>query len=320
MNCLSIVIPVYNAVDFIVDRLTALLAHLPETVEIVIVDDGSTDESLELCNTILKGRSNTCIIHQENQGLSCARNRGIKSAHGEFILFLDCDDCLVVGSIPPILELLEKSQFDVLMGKYLLSTSAGIRPSTKYFFRNTCNEPLLYIYRDLPDIIWNAWRYICRKSFIIEYSLWFKPGIYCEDVEWTPRMLESATSICFWDEPFYIYYHRPGSITKSVNFKKTLDLNHTIVNYLQKYSGNIYSPFLFSRLIRESFYSISDYCFFSEEERGILRDIICSIAFYYNKYGSSLAKLFVNSQPFIPIVLWSWMLAGVKRLHHFINY
>ena len=92
---ISIVIPVYNGKDYLAERLEHLLSHNFEYVQIIVVNDGSTDRSLDICKRHLDDKPNTKIITQENYGLSVARNVGIENASGEYIVFLDSDDILL---------------------------------------------------------------------------------------------------------------------------------------------------------------------------------------------------------------------------------
>ena len=316
---LSVVMPVYNAQDFLDEKLRLICELLPEKIELVVINDGSSDKSLQICHDRLDGRPNTLVVSQCNQGLSCARNRGIMEANGEYIMFLDCDDELVFDSLEPLLNTLENHKPDVLMGKYYINSHSMIYLPQRYSFPIKTSNTLEYIYCKIPDSIWNAWRYICNKSFLVQHNLWFTPNILCEDVDWTPRVLDKARCIHFFDQPFYIYFYRADSIVNTVSFKKTIDLNKTIQNNFTIYQDKPYCLGLYKHLLRESFYSLSDYYRFTREQRLILRGVVRSIVGYYHQYGSTLAKLFSHTQAVLSMFIWSCALDVAKKVRRIIR-
>ena len=308
---ISIVIPVYNAEDYLAARLEHLLQHDLGNVQIIVIDDGSTDNSYEICRRHLGGHANSLIIKQENQGLSIARNRGIEASVCEYIVFLDSDDILFKDGFTKMKAYLSVEKPDVLMGKYVIMQEKGrnIWPTYSFPTINSAAEARKYIYSEILDSVWHAWRYVCRRDFLLRHDLFFTPGIICEDMEWSPRVLRAADSIAFLDDPFYgYYYNRRGSITRNALAVRVADVNAIVACSVQKYIAEDYGKTLAYRLIRESFYSLSRYCLCKKVERKKLRPVIEDAIGFYHYSSSAMIQLFLRTRGF-PCYLYLWSAA-----------
>ena len=111
---LSIIVPVYNVERYIPMCLESIVLQSLEDYEVILVNDGSTDSSREICDKFAAEHKEFRVIHQGNEGVSAARNKGIAEAQGEYILFLDSDDFLVPQSIGPLLSIAKNNNLDVL--------------------------------------------------------------------------------------------------------------------------------------------------------------------------------------------------------------
>ena len=264
---LSIIIPLYNVENYAKKTTSSITSQAFDGLEVILIDDGSSDHSLEYFANSLPG-VDVIKISQQNKGLSAARNAGILKATGEYLLFLDADDFLLPHAFDNILEVLNIDKPDVLFGRYLKwNPHTGYNKSIKYVYQppNDKKKRTEYILSSLPEHSWNAWRYVCKRSLILEKKLLFEVGILCEDVPWSLRLLENVDTISFLQTPFYAYYHhRPGSIMSRVNSKRLIDLNATIFDLLNKYKSR---PVLCSCLIKQSFLYINEYCKFKKYER-----------------------------------------------------
>lgn len=267
---LSIIIPLYNVEDYVYKAIESVTNQSFEGLEIVLVDDGSTDASLETALSALNGFKDVISIKQANIGLGGARNSGVKGASGEYVMFLDSDDYLLPEAFTNIMKVLEKDHPDVLFGRYVRHRSQGVLLSADYEFRPPTSKEKRteYILGALPEPSWNAWRYVCRREFIVKHKLAFEPGVYCEDVKWSLILLETADTISFLREPFYAYNdRRPGSIMNARTVKRLLDLNATVLELTEKYAER---PEICRVLIRESFFYINEYCTFSRKDRKVI--------------------------------------------------
>jgi len=264
---LSIIIPLYIVEKYVTNITNSIITQTFDGLEVILIDDGSTDSSLNVFTNNLSTLA-PITISQPNKGLSAARNAGILKATGEYLLFLDADDFLLPNALKNIIEMLETDKPDVLFGRYLRwNPRTGFIKSPDYNYQppNDNKKRTEYILSALPESSWNAWRYVCRRSLILEKELFFEVGILCEDVPWTLRLLENVDSISFLKTPFYAYYqHRPGSIMSSVNSKRLIDLNATVLDLLNKYKNR---PVLCRSLVKQSFYYINEYCKFKKYDR-----------------------------------------------------
>ena len=313
---ISIIITVFNAEEYLAERFEKLLSQNLDYIQLIIVNDGSTDTSDDICRNYFSCCSDVVYIMQKNQGLSIARNNGINAADGEYILFLDSDDIILDNCLDIIRTYLKKNKPDVLMGKYVIicNNKYIIKPNYTFPNVNSASEARLVIYSSITDSIWNAWRYICSRLFLVNNNLYFLPGIICEDLEWTPRVLGVASCIYFIDEPFYGYfYNRPGSITREAVAKRVVDVNTIVANNVTKYISEEYGRAIVFRLIRESFLCISRYCLCDKDVRKELRPIINDSVCYYYLSKSIIIKIFLLTRNIIPLYVWSLILWFMKR-------
>ncbi|MDR1560162.1 MAG: glycosyltransferase [Clostridiales bacterium] len=316
---ISVITPVYNAGKFIADRLNRLLGMELNGVEIVIVDDGSGDNSLTLCHNAVDGKNDVLLISQPHSGLSEARNTGIHAASGEYIMFLDCDDILLEEGFSEVKRRLLRYAPDILMGKFILLLENGgiLRPKYAFPRLDSAEESIGFIYGSVPDTIWNVWRYVCRREFLVRNNLLFARGLLCEDLEWTPRALRAANHIEFCDEPFYGYYYNMyGSITRIASAKRALDTNRIVVENARLYSGEPYAEMLYNRLAREMFYSVSRYLLCDADERAEFVLLVNQSMTYFNGCDFFPVRLFANLRAVIPFAVWSFAVNAAKSLYN----
>ncbi len=225
----SIVIPVYNVRDYL-RQCVGSVQKLAGEIEVLLVDDGSTDDSGAICDELAAEDCRIRVIHRKNGGLSEARNTGLRNCSGDYVLFLDSDDFLDPAETEKLL-LCCSSGTDVVMGLY-----------RNYYTDKDCYEPenspaflkmngkvsaeqfLNTIPTDGQTCYMTAWRFIVRREFLLEHALFFFPGIYHEDEEWTQRMLCCANTLYITHCYFYQYRQaRIGAITSSVKPKHVFD-------------------------------------------------------------------------------------------------
>lgn len=218
----SIIIPVYN-VECYLDECIASALKLKTECEIILIDDGSADHSGELCDLWADKDKRIKVIHQENQGLSVARNVGIRASRGEFIMFLDSDDF-----IDPVKtdEMLSNLDLDtgILSGLYCSYFEDRDvyekEPSDALLAlngRTKMDDFLAAIPADGRSCYMMACRFVVRREIVFRQNLGFVPGIYHEDEEWTQRLLCGSDDIFVSHCYFYQYRRgRVGSITSTV--------------------------------------------------------------------------------------------------------
>lgn len=207
---LSIIIPVYNVESYVERCLESVHAQMMEGVEVIVVDDGSTDTSYEKC---IPYSSVFSLFHKENGGLSDARNYGIKHAHGKYLMFLDSDDSLVPGSLEKVVAVLEANCDVEVFAAY--PEELPVRKITD--LRNGVYTGIDYVKLASRAGIFYVCApfYIVSAEFLEENNLRFKQGILHEDSLWTPILLARAQKVCKTSIVFYSRFVREGSITHS---------------------------------------------------------------------------------------------------------
>ena len=219
MKDLSIIIPVYNTATFLESCFGSFrgMSEHKISIEIIFVNDGSTDGSLEILNDFEREHDFVKIINQENQGLSGARNTGIKNANGKYFILLDSDDWLEWDAILKIYALAFQQDLD-LVGFRLQFVDeegkiTGISDKHPLLYENkiTGAEALIEGYQ--PS---SACLFMYKTSFIINTNLEFYRGIMQEDVEFTVRRLLHAKKVLFTDKIGYNYYKRSDSMTTTL--------------------------------------------------------------------------------------------------------
>lgn len=222
---LSIIIPVYNVSRYLSKCLDSILNQdiAYKDYEIIVVNDGSTDNSGEIAQEYANKYSNIRLISQDNQGLSGARNTGISVARGEYIQFVDSDDFLEPNMLGKLLNRVQRDKLDVLRFNY-----QNVNENYEVFEPNKESRP----YMDYSDSVCNGVEFLNERlgyacyacQFLIRTSLVkdciFKEHILFEDTQWTPRILFKANRVSSTPAIVYNYLSRTGSITKSESLSK----------------------------------------------------------------------------------------------------
>lgn len=215
---LSIIVPVYGVAKYLPKCVDSLLAQDISDYEIILVDDGSTDECPQICDQYAEQYSNIKVIHQANAGLSAARNTGIAAATGDYIMFVDSDDYLQPNVLGALMEQVRRDNLDVLRFRYQNVRESGeafapYKDMTNYNdYSSTPTDGQTFLNERMGTQCY-AWQFIV-KTDIVCLEL-FTPGIYFEDTDWTPRMLLRAKRVASTDLVVYNYLWREGSITLS---------------------------------------------------------------------------------------------------------
>ncbi len=225
MMCLSIIVPVYNVVNFLKKCIDSIVNQDTNRCEIILVDDGSTDGSEMMCDEYSEKYSNVKTIHKSNGGLSDARNCGIEVASGEYLMFVDSDDYVKEGSLQFFINKIVTLHSDVYVGKsYSVSDDGVVEDELKYSISEglySFNEYSKQMRKNPKSVIFCAQYYICKRTIVQNNNLRFKKGIIHEDELWTPFLLSHCESIYYCDYLFYYHLMREGSIMHSDNSIKS---------------------------------------------------------------------------------------------------
>lgn len=233
---LSIIIPVYNIERFLRECLNSVINQTAKSYEVIVVDDGSTDSSLSICEEFAHNYDIITAIHKENGGLSSARNEGLKHARGEYISFVDGDDYIDNNYIEILLKALDK-EYDLLSFRYKakIEKSVEIHPNKTEYIKSFFNESdnLDFLISEIyMKINWSAWSHVYKRSILEKYNLIFEDNnkIFAEDMYFLFSYCSLIKNAKFISNPLYNYRLRQNSI---MNIEKR-NLNVGRMNELSK--------------------------------------------------------------------------------------
>ena len=279
---LSIVIPIYNVSGYLRECLGSVYSQTEINWEVILVDDGSTDNSEDICEEYKSKYSNTIVIHKENGGLSDARNAGIEIAKGEYIYFLDSDDWLAPNAIQTLLDFAIKNKCEVVQGGfyyayngYLLYDNRRIDIDQTPFVLNR-EEVMVELIKN--EYIKNfAWGKLYKTSIVKKYL--FQKGKYFEDSYWQHLIVNETSNYGIIPTSLYYYRQRESSISGQFSIK-SLDLlkgyeerlnfisNYypRLTNLMAKQLWNISSSMLLASKKSDCYKSYVDYWLYINKE------------------------------------------------------
>jgi len=240
---ISLVLPVYNVEKYLSKCVESCLnQNIPkEQYEIIIVDDGSTDTSGQIGKEYENNNRNVSLIHQQNKGLSGARNTGLFRAKGKYVWFIDSDDWIENNCLADIIEKLEEAQPDTMViNFYKIDQNENRTFSAKKnigFKENHIYSGTEYFGKRAGDFL-NSWRYISNNKFLRNNNLHFYEGIVHEDNEHTPKLLYHAQRVLVYNKPVYAHLIRTGSIMTTFNPKK-IDSWYKIFDSMKDFRASI---------------------------------------------------------------------------------
>lgn len=257
MEKISVIMPVYNIENYLTRALECLINQTFKDLEIILIDDGSTDESGKICDKYQKKDSRFKVIHQKNSGVSVARNVGLKAATGKYIGFVDSDDVISLEMYEVLYRNIKSILADVSVCNYQ-SFSEAVPTLINNDNRLVCytgNEVIKDLISDgkITNFLWNK---LFKKELFNEII--FPEGKIYEDMYVLPKIFEKAKKVCYTESKLYGYYQRSNSYVNNYTMIKNenyLDFCNEIYNYLLKYHDlyheleiyrcfSIYSAFL----------------------------------------------------------------------------
>ena len=295
---ISIIVPIYNVEDYLSKCLDSILSQTYKNIEVILVNDGSTDRSLQIAEKYVLADKRVILISQKNAGLSAARNAGVDKAGGEYVVFVDSDDWLEADFISEFYEKIKidlpdfaccHSQYDnISSGKHYIY-------GENYSFDKLSGELILqdaFLGKNIHTAVWGK---IYKRNVLIENHISFEPGIINEDTLYTMLVSLYAKEVVFVDKVLYHSLERNGSISRSPKAQLFLDMDtaflkikqHLIESQRYEAVEHIYK----ARYVKSMLYNLlqtaqrSGYSQFKN-----LYDV-CLKETYYLKYGSCVTLL-----------------------------
>ena len=229
---LSYIVPVYNVEPYLRRCVESITSQQVPSSEILLIDDGSTDGSGILCEVLKEEFPEITVIHQENQGLSGARNTGLRAASGDYVLFVDADDWLAADTVGLLYSYAIDMNLDVGICDYVYEENGrDVRANEKrpvHFDVPVSGRTFFLESMKTRTALKAVWKSIYRRAFLLEHQLYFHPGYNHEDEEWTPRVYLAASRVKDIPVVFYHYQIRPDGISRDPSSleKNALDIIH----------------------------------------------------------------------------------------------
>ena len=220
---LSIIVPIYNVEKYVRTCIESIFKQgLDENnFEVIIVNDGTKDRSMEIIADIISEHNNITIINQENQGLSVARNNGMSRAKGKYILMPDSDDLLPDNSVKPLLEYALRAKPEMIVADYLTLSDSEI----SQLVNHPILQPQEFIVEDIKGeemlTVGNCrfyWRILYRKDFLQSNNISFYPGILGQDIPFTAECFMKVKD--FKRASWILYLYRRGHTSSSILFNQ----------------------------------------------------------------------------------------------------
>ena len=215
----SILVAAYNVSDYLSECLKSIQNQTYSNFEVIIIDDGSTDQTLKIAKETAKDDVRFKVIHQKNQGLSAVRNRGIKEATGEYIAFVDGDDWLNIYFLEKLIEDIVKNKSDIsVCGFESIPDHKKESPAKQCLSGEQATINLLTMQENYQIVSWNK---LYKKSLF--ENIEFPVGKKHEDSLTTYKVFAAAKKVSFINDSLYYYRVRKGSIMSSVKLNDRLN-------------------------------------------------------------------------------------------------
>lgn len=259
---LSIIIPVYNVEEYIeecVDSIVNQSNKYKNLIEIILIDDGTRDNSGKICDAYEKKYSFIKVFHKQNEGLSETRNYGLRKSSGKYVWFVDSDDYICENSLNKILTILGKDDIDIVLGDANVVDAVG-NFTKKLIHRGLISdnkysglETIKYQLEQEKNYIVMVWVGIYRRQFLIDNNLYFEKGLIHEDELWTPITLINASKIIYKNILIYNYRIRANSIMRD-NKNSSIHVKTIIyvLNKLNEYVDNFVNDKHTRNLIKDN--------------------------------------------------------------------
>ncbi len=317
---ISFVIPVYKVEKYLKECVDSILKQSFSDYEIILVDDGSPDNSGVICDEYAAKYDFISVIHKQNGGLSDARNAGIKQAQGDYILFVDSDDYIGEESLTAIAECVwSQSQIIdvVFLDAYKVFPDKKIIPLGDGYISNEINgktkASVMKHLATLPKYPGSACTKLIRTDLIIQNNLFFERGLLSEDIDWTVNLLMKAKGFAYCTVKYYYYRQdRDGSITNTVGLKNIMDLLYIISKWASKNERQEYQKEINAFMAYEYMITLYNYGHLTKSEQEKVKDKVKDNRWLLKYGGSKRVRLISLFCKLFGVQTTSYML---KKIH-----
>ncbi len=282
--CVSIIVPVYNVEIYLEKCLQSIINQSYKNIEIILVDDGSTDVSGQICDDYAKKDHRIKVIHQKNSGLSAARNTGTVAAIGQYITYIDSDDYISCDYIETLYSLIEKKHADISICRfrYVYGIDEEDTDGKDATFIYNKEEALKVLLSE-KEFGHYTHQKMFKKEIVQKYP--FPEGKIYEDIATTYLYFSEANMVAYTQRQLYFYRQRPGSIiTGAYDKKSKFDVLNTL-DKMQYYFDVNYPDIAEYVLVPKMFYYLHTFARLPEnktlypEERKRIKQFIINNRF-----------------------------------------
>ncbi len=333
----SIIVPIYNVERYIGELIESLQKQTLKDIEIILVDDGSPDNSGAICDKYAKGDNRITVIHKKNGGVSAARNDGLAIATGEYIMFCDSDDWLPYDALQKLYEEGKRTDADIVVGEVFQSENGKDRLARYYeksfvtqdrnFIRKMIQADFYKTYCPMPHPVGPAfgyggpWNKAVKLSLIKDNHIKFDvrvKGIF-DDIIYTAYILANAKKVSYIQEPVYYYRIIPTSITRTYK-ANALDINSAIFNswreFMAKYGQDGFFDKPYYAVVIRRFVEALPVYFLSKKNPKSFSERMAEMKQVMNESEYQKAIKEVDSSKLTPFQrsIWRFMKFGSPRL------
>lgn len=293
MNKVSVIIPVYNVEKFLIKCLGSVINQTYLNLEIILVDDGSTDSSGKICDEFALKDNRICVIHKENGGLSSARNAALDIATGEYICFVDSDDFICENLISESIAKIQETDSDVCMFSHF--TTDGQSESVEYlplnkdvYEKDDIKKNIIPLFigqksAKEPPLLGFVCRQLFRRDVIGEQKFRSEREYYAEDIVFDLEFYLKANKMCVVNKPLYYYRYVETSLSnryrnnlfdklvKLLSFKQNLVKEYNIVDCEERMIRSTFRAVIGSALNVKKAPNLS-----KQEKKNELKTIVCN--------------------------------------------
>ncbi|WP_314065868.1 glycosyltransferase [uncultured Vagococcus sp.] len=276
---ISVIVPVYNSERFVSKCIESIINQIYLNLEIIIINDGSTDRSTQICEYYAKIDSRIILINKQNSGVSDSRNIGIKVASGEYIGFVDSDDTISSNFYFNLMELMVSNNSDVgVLGNYLVNTrNISILTNQETYFLDGIEAKSRLLTLEFPT---SLWAYLYKKEIITNQELNGQIHFF-EDFDFNYRVLTSAKKITVLNKHYYFYNSNEYNVnSESLSGRKLtcLEIYNLILNFDERLDIEkaqfFRSHFAISMIINLSKHSVTE----KDYKKDIRRECVTMIS------------------------------------------
>lgn len=307
MSLVSIVVPIYNSEKYLKRCLDSLVNQTYHNIEILLIDDGSTDSSAQICNAYEKNDGRITVFHNDNHGVSYSRNFGIDRSNGMYLLFVDSDDYIESNYVETLVNAIqnEKSELAICGIREILDDKIRIR------------RPRATVTGSLDDDYWGMIDFLCvpfskiyLRNIVVQNHIKFPLELnYAEDEVFNFTYYQYVKNYAFIDEPLYVYDHHKNSLSDRGNLRKKRKIYSYVhkmkleKSFLDRSSIKKKEQIIGEQGIRaiSDFASLDDYGQFKLDARAVREQMYKS--FSYNKVAQSIFSILLYADIYFPLYL-----------------